>query len=170
MGETYPSLQTYGINPTTGLPQPFTVVMDRDELRTNTAAMTDARDLVYSIGPNETIVWKFVLILGGNSPGNVQVGFYTPAAPVSGGWIATFTAPGAVSASAFGTLAFYNVSWTPLENNTGAGDEFVNLFEGRLVNGANGGFFRLQWAQNAANLAPSRLLAGSRMDIWRFAP
>ncbi len=84
--------------------------------------------------------------------------------------MATLTLPGAAAASAFGLLAQYNAAWAALENSTGAGDEFVNQFEGRLVNGANGGYFRLKWAQNGANLAPSRLLAGSRLDVWKLAP
>ncbi len=162
--------QTYGIANQTLLMQPFTAVMDRDEARTNTAVMADARDLVYPIGANETITWRMVLIFGGNSPGDVKVGFFTPAAPVSGGFMATFTAPAAAAAVAFAGIAAYNGVWAPLEDSVGAADEFVNIFEGRLVNGVNSGYFRLQWAQNAANLAPSNLLAGSRLDVWKFAP
>lgn len=171
MSSVYPpQLTSYSISPSTGLMAPFNAVMDRPEQRTNTAVMADARDLIYPIGPNETIAWRCVFILGGNSAGDAQIGFYTPAAPVSGGFIATFVAPGAAAAVAFGGLASYNVSWAPLEDSTGAGDELINLFEGHLVNGVNGGYFSVQWAQNVANVAPSNLMAGSRLDVWKYAP
>lgn len=167
MSET---LKTYSIKSSTGLMDAFTVVMDRDELRTNTAVLADARDLIYPIGPQETIVWRLEIIVGGNSPGDAKVGFFTPAAPVSGGFTGMFTAPAAATAVNFGVIAGYNALYAPLETSLAAGDEFVNIFEGRLVNGVNGGYFRLQWAQNAANLTPTKLLAGSRLDVWKLAP
>lgn len=162
-----PNFTTYGISQRTGLMDAFTVVTQQEELRTNTAALADSTQLLYPIGPQETIAWRMVLFFGGNSPGDVQLGFFTPAAPVSGGFIGLGTAAGGAALIVAGVLATYNAAALLQENSTGAGNEFAATFDGHLVNGANGGYFRLQWAQNVVNATPSRLLIGSRMDVWK---
>lgn len=160
--------QTYGIANNTLLMQPFTVVMDRAETRNNTAVLADARDLIYSIGANETITWKMTLFFGG--VGDVKIGIFTPAGTFSGGFIITWVPPGGVAAVAAGVFAAYNINFAQVENSAAAGDEYMAILEGRLVNGPNSGFFRLQWAQVAAALVNSNLLAGSRMEVWKFSP
>ena len=167
MGEALPG-QTYGIANQTLLMQPFTIVMDRHEVRNNTAVLADARDLIYPIGAGETITWRMVLFFGG--AGDVQIGFFTPAAPASGGFLITWTQPGGATGSAVGVFAAYNLAFAQVENSAAGGDEYMAILEGRLFNGPNSGYFRLQWAQVAGVPVNSFLLAGSRMDIWKFAP
>lgn len=164
----YPA--TYGISQRTLLMDAFTVVMDRTESRTNTVALADARDLIYPIQANETIAWRIELHFGGNSPGDAKLQMTTPAGIVSGGFIGYGVPAGGAAALFYAAFAVYNALFLIQENSLGANDEFVTIVNGHLVNGANGGYFRLQWAQNGLSLVPSNLLAGSRLDVWKFAP
>lgn len=162
----FPVQHSYGINQTTGLLSAQQLVKPQDQSVTNSAALVDDADLVIQIGPNQVLVWRAVLIWGGNSPGNGKAQFVTPAAPTSGSYVFTYLDNTAVLQQGVATtLAGYNANVLFL-SNAGAGSEVASLFEGRLVNGANGGQFKIQWAQQGANATATKLLAGSRLDGW----
>ncbi len=142
------------------------MVKAADESRTNNAVNADDNTLVVQIGPNQVLEWSCKLIWGGNSPGNAKARFTTPAAPASGSFFLAYIDAAAVFQSGIATtLASFNADLNFLVN-AGAGSECACIFSGRFVNGANGGQFKVQWSQNAANATPTLLLAGSRLDGW----
>lgn len=162
----FPVQHSYGISQTTGLLSAQQLVKAADQSVTNSVALIDDNTLVVQIGPNQVLVWRAVLIWSGNSPGNAKMQFVTPAAPASGCYWFQYLDAAAVYQNGIGaTLASYNANIN-LADNAGAGSELVSIFEGRLVNGVNGGQFKIQWAQNAANATPTTLAAGSRLDGW----
>ncbi len=159
-------LETYGIQSSTGYLQGFVAIKGEDELRTNTAVLVQDKDLIVPIGPSQIMIWRALLITGGNSPGNVDYQWVTPAAPVSGTY--SYKLVDAAAALQDGVSANVALGYNALFNllANGAGLEFAHTYEGRLVNGANGGYFSFNWAQNVANLVASKLLKGSRIEAW----
>ena len=165
-------LTTISTNTRTGQPAPVELVKLRDEPRTNTVAFANDEYMVYPIAAGETIVWRCVLFVGGNSPGDGKVQFATPAAPASGGLVYWAFVVGAVAAwtQVGGVAASYNAPLALLYAQGGAGFEYPNVFEGRLVNGVNPGQFCVQTAQNAANATPTVFFTGSSLTVWRYNP
>jgi hypothetical protein len=159
-------LNSIGIDPTTGLRSVERYEVIQEELRTNTVALTDSTQLVCTIGAGETLVWECFLNFGGNSPGNGKFGFFTPAAPASGGFFSVGTDAVPAQVIQRGTLAAYNVLFSTIYAQA-ANDEVQQMIWGRLVNGVNLGQFSVQWAQNAANATPTKLLIGSYLNVWR---
>lgn len=165
----FPAQHSYGISPTTGLLSAQQLVKAADQSSgANNAVNFDDNTLVIQIGPNQVLEWMCKLIWGGNSPGNAKARFTTPAAPVSGSYFFAYLDATPVFQHGINTtLASFNADIN-FYANAGAGAECTAFFTGRLVNGANGGQFKVQWSQNAANAAPTLLLAGSRLDGWIF--
>lgn len=163
----FPVQHSYGINQTTGLLSAQQLVKPQDQSSgANNAVNFDDNTLVAQVGPNQVIEWFAKLIWGGNSPGNAKARFTTPAAPASGSYFLAYIDSGAVFQNGIATtLAAFNADLNFLVNG-GAGSEFTCFFSGRVVMGANGGQFKIQWSQNVANATPTLLLAGSRFDAW----
>lgn len=167
-----PPLNTIGTNPFTGQPAAAQLVKLRDEARTNTIAFADDDTMIYPIAAGETITWRCVVFVGGNSPGDGKIAFATPAAPAAGGMMLTTVnlAPAAVLNYTATVALTYNLVVALLYAQGGADAINTNLFEGYLTNGVNPGYFSVRTAQNAANLAPTLFKAGSRLDVWKYAP
>lgn len=162
-------LQTYGITPGTGYLEPIRIVKPENESRTNSIVIAQDKDLVIPINPGISMYWKALLFfyIAAGAPGNANSQWTTPAVPTAGGasW-KYIDAAGAVQDNNGGAVAaVYN---NPVFNyfTTTAGQMYTVFFEGMLINGANGGYFSLNWSQNVANLAPTVLLKGSRLEAW----
>jgi hypothetical protein len=161
--------QTYGIANTTQYLQPFTVVKTQDETRTNTAAVAQDRELIAPINPGAVMHWKATLFFYAvvAQAGNADVQWTTPAAPTNGGLLAEYLDIAVVNQQlVFPQVAVaYNAPTYQILTNAANG-LFTARFEGMLINGANGGYFSLSWAQNVVNAAPTVLVRGSRLDCW----
>lgn len=161
-------LRSTGIDPKTGYLDSLVVVKPENETRTNTVAIAQDRDLVVPIQANQTMLWRITLCFYGGAiaaAGNVNSQFTTPAAPANGGWQGHWLDAAVVNQNilvAAVAVAYNNPVNTFMTN--AAGSIFVNIFEGYLINGANGGYFSFDWAQNALNANPSTLLKGSRLE------
>jgi hypothetical protein len=162
-------LKTYGIAPSTGYLQALTIVKSRDEARVNTAAVAQDAELIVPIGPQQVLHWKATLFFYAvvAQAGNADVQWTTPAAPTNGGLLAEFLDIAVVNQQlVFPAVAVaYNAPTYQILTNAANG-LFTARFEGMLLNGANGGYFSLSWAQNVINAAPTVLVRGSRLDAW----
>lgn len=156
-------LETYGIQSSTGYLQQFVIVKPENESRTNTAAFADDKDLIVPVGPNQILTWRATLFFGANGPGNAKTQWVPPLAFTDGCFFYKYIDPTVTFLVNEHTNAGYNAADLILTN---IASQMSALYEGRLENGANGGYFKLQWAQNAANLAATTLLRGSRLEAW----
>ncbi len=165
----FPSLDTSGIQSSTGYLQAFTVIKAKDESRTNTAAVAQDSELIAPINPGAVMHWKATLFFYAvvAQAGNADVQWTTPATPTAGGILAEYedVAPAYQAFTAWTLATAYNAPIYQVLTNAASG-LFIARFEGMLLNGANGGYFSLSWAQNIANLAPTVLVRGSRLDCW----
>lgn len=163
------NLQTYGITPSTGYLQPFVVIKSENESRTNSVVITRDRDLVVPIGPNAIMYWRAFLVFyaAAGAPGLANSQWSTPAAPTAGGasWKYIDAAAALQNANGGAVAAVYNNPAFNLTTVT-ANQVYMAYFEGYLINGANGGYFSFDWSQNAANVAPTILVRGSRLEAW----
>lgn len=156
-------LQTYGIQPSTGYLQQFVIVKPENESRTNTAVAADDKDLIVPINPFQILTWKAILFFGASGPGNAKAIFTPPAAFTDGCFLYRFIDNTVTFQSNEHTNAGYGAADIILTN---IASQMMAEYEGRLENGANGGYFKLQWAQNAANATPTVLLKGSRLEAY----
>lgn len=163
----FPVQHSYGISQTTGLLSAQQLVKAADQSSgANNAVNFDDNTLVIQIGPSQVLEWFCKLIWSGNSPGNAKARFTTPAAPVSGCYNFAYVDAAAIYQNGINAgLAGFNADLN-FGVNGGANTEFVALFSGRLVNGVNGGQFKIQWSQNVANATATILAAASRLDGW----
>ena len=165
MPEEY-NLNSTGIQNSTGYFAPLKVIKPETTSRLNTAAFAIDPDLVVPISPFQVMTWKCMLVWGGNSPGNAQAQFTTPAAPGQGGFHFKYYDAAAALQNGIATLiGAYNLAVNMLVNG-GANSVEIALFEGYLVNGANGGYFSVDWAQNGVNATPTLLQKGSYLEAW----
>ena len=166
----FPPLDTSGIQSGTGYLQPLVIIKPEAETRTNTAAVARDRDLIVPINPQAVMYWKSTLFFYGGAAaalGDVDVQWTTPAAPTSGGLLAEYLDIAAVNQNIVvpNVAVAYNVATYQIFSGV-INYVFTARFEGMLVNGANGGYFSLNWAQNVVNAAPSTLMRGSRLECW----
>jgi hypothetical protein len=157
---------TYQIDRQTGFRSYERYEMLVAESVTNSTTLVDSSQVVAPIGPGETFLWKATIFVAGNAPGDAKIAWATPATPAAGG---ALQVQGGGDPAGFGLATGYNAG-IHIVTFAAATDYVLATYEGYLTNGATGGQFSLQLAQNGASLTATIYLPGTFLEVWRRAP
>ena len=134
-----------------------------DQAVTSSTVLVDCTSMVLPLLANEVWYYKFFIIYGAGTVGDMKLGWTFPAA-------GDLQMSGPAASDAGGTLAYYVFSTTtsPTTARSFIGNgtaSYVTLpFEGVFVNGANAGNLTFQFAQNTSDATSTTVKAQS--TVW----
>lgn len=146
----------------------LTVRKTADQSVTSSTVLVDDTALVLPLLANEIWQFKFFVVYGAGTVGDMKLGYTFP----TGGDL-RMSGPAALDAG--GTLAYYIFSTTtsPTTARTFIGNgvaSYVTLpMEGVFVNGANAGNLTLQFAQNTSDATSTTVKANSTLWAVKLA-
>jgi len=131
-----------------------------DETVNNSNVLQDDDELLFAMAANE--VWEFEVMLRyiSTAAADIQLKITVPAAAAHSGFIAGITGAASV------------VNWAnypgPVSLDGAGAPTYAALIKGLVINGANAGNVTLQWAQGAAEVSDTKVLAGSMLKAVRL--
>ncbi|MBU2051451.1 MAG: hypothetical protein KKH61_21080 [Gammaproteobacteria bacterium] len=140
------------------------VLKPADETVNNSAVLQDDDDLKLALLANEKWLVDLFLMFTGDAAADLKIQFTAPA-----GAVVYWGHIGSGSQLGVKTWGFGDTGNTPflylLADVSPMGTAGASVSGARLtalvINGANAGDFQLQWAQNSATVADTKMLAGS---------
>jgi len=133
-----------------------------DETVNNSTAFQDDNELLFAVGANKAWSFEVCVLMIGDAGGaaDIKFQFTTPA----GGTVYVTDASSIAQLGATGALTSGLAAKYDILNSTK-----MMLMWGVYIGGANAGNVTLQWAQNAAVEADTKVLAGSHILAWQLA-
>lgn len=133
-----------------------------DETVNNSAVLQNDDDLLVTAEPNSQYDFRLWMVINTGTTPDFKMGWTGP----SGATLSWSVQEGnTIVIAAVLQGPFTLASVVPL--NGAASDQMI-LAEGLLTTGATGGAFRLQWAQNTANVSNTSVKATSRLRLWKL--
>ena len=130
-----------------------------DEIVNNSTALQDDDHLKITVGANDKLHFKLVLLVTSVGVANIDLAFSVPSGGLGKWW-----AVGADTDDDVPILAASDKSLTTEDRiSPSSGTQRVKQFEGYYIGGGNAGILQLQWAQGVATVGDSTLHAESHM-------
>ena len=134
-----------------------------DETVNNSNVLQDDDELLFALAANE--IWTgraFLLFTSSSTDADIKFRFTAPALG------AVYTA-GTYKATATGVITLISGvgALVPYQGNDA--NVVLAILEFTVVNGANAGDLQLQWAQNTAKAADTKVLIGSHLELHKIA-
>jgi hypothetical protein len=140
------------------------VIKATTESVTSNAVLQDDDELFFAVAAGEHWVVEWVLFVDGSTSGDIRVAFTTPAGATALQGIIAVVSTGTTSGDVFMEAK------APADQGvatSGAGTKNMIVLKGVVLNGANAGNVKLQWAQLSSDGTATRVFAGSHLTAFK---